>query len=73
MCLSIESTVCRRFTDLPLRLASRSAFGDALGERPEDGLAAAYGYALYLKVKSVVGMEKELVPPQLEMERALNR
>jgi len=30
------------------------------GDKPEDGLAAAHGYALYLKVKAVVGAEGEL-------------
>ena len=30
------------------------------GDKPEDGLAAAHGYVLYLKVKAVVGAEGEL-------------
>ena len=30
------------------------------GDKPEDGLAAAHGYALYMKVKAVVGAEGEL-------------
>ena len=30
------------------------------GDKPEDGLAAAHGYALYLKVKAMVGAEGEL-------------
>ncbi len=32
----------------------------AVGDKPEDGLTAARGYALYLKVKAMVGAEGEL-------------
>jgi len=41
-------------------LARELYFEAAPGDKPEDGLAAAHGYALYLKVKAVVGAEGEL-------------
>lgn len=56
-------TLLRCLRELALRwnvLTQEIPLGDALGDKPEDGLVAAYSYVLYLKVKSVVGLEKEL-------------
>jgi REase_MTES_1575/AAA domain len=53
----------KRLRELVLRwnVLARELHLEALpGDKPEDGLAAAHSYALYLKVKVVVGVEVEL-------------
>ncbi|MFA4947865.1 MAG: AAA domain-containing protein [Candidatus Krumholzibacteriia bacterium] len=53
----------KRLRELALRwnaLAHELHLEAVPGDKPEDGLAAAHGYALYLKVKAVVGAEGEL-------------
>jgi DNA-directed RNA polymerase subunit L len=56
-------TLLKCLSELALRwnaLAHELHIETVPGNKPEDGLAAAHAYALYLKVKTVVGAEREI-------------